>query len=80
MAAFPHLAFADSALAAAHEADAVLIAAAWPEFAAVNPAAAAAAVRAQLLVDACQAVRPGMWEAAGWTVAAVHKPPAKPGA
>ena len=74
MVAFPHLAFADSALAAAHEADAVLIAAAWPEFAAVNPAAAAAAVRAQLLVDACQAVRPGMWEAAGWTVAAIHKP------
>jgi UDPglucose 6-dehydrogenase len=78
MAAFPHLAFADSALAAAHEADAVLIAAAWPEFAVINPAAAAAAVRAQLLVDACQAVRPGMWEAAGWTVAAVHKPSGKP--
>jgi UDPglucose 6-dehydrogenase len=78
MVAFQHLAFADSALAAVHEADAVLITAAWPEFAAINPAAAAAAVRTQLLVDACQAVRPGMWEAAGWTVATVHQPPGKP--
>jgi UDPglucose 6-dehydrogenase len=66
---FPHLGFADSALAAAHEADAVLIGTAWPEFAAVNPAAAAAAVRTRLLIDGCQAVRPSLWRAAGWTVA-----------
>jgi UDPglucose 6-dehydrogenase len=66
---FPHLGFADSALAAAHEADAVLIGAAWPEFAAVNPAAAAAAVRTRLLIDGCQAIRPSLWRAAGWTVA-----------
>jgi UDPglucose 6-dehydrogenase len=70
---FPHLAFADSALAAAHEADAVLIGTAWPEFTAINPAAAAAAVRTQLLVDACQAIRPALWQAAGWTVAAPHQ-------
>jgi UDPglucose 6-dehydrogenase len=70
---FPHLAFADSALAAAHEADAVLIGTAWPEFTAINPAAAAAAVRSQLLVDACQAIRPALWQAAGWTVAAPHQ-------
>jgi UDPglucose 6-dehydrogenase len=74
LVSFPHLAFADSALAAAHEADAVLIGTAWPEFAAINPAAAAAAVRAQLLVDACQAIRPALWQAAGWTVAAPHQP------
>jgi UDPglucose 6-dehydrogenase len=66
---FPHLGFADSALAAAHEADAVLIGTPWPEFAAVNPAAAAAAVRTRLLIDGCQAVRPSLWRAAGWTVA-----------
>lgn len=71
---FPHLAFADSALAAAHEADAVLIGTAWPEFTAINPAAAAAAVRTQLLVDACQSIRPALWQAAGWTVAAPHQP------
>jgi UDPglucose 6-dehydrogenase len=70
---FPHLAFADSALAAAHEADAVLIGTAWPEFTAINPAAAAAAVRAQVLIDACQAIRPALWQAAGWTVAAPHQ-------
>jgi len=67
--AFPHLGFADSALAAAHEAHAVLIGTAWPEFAAINPAAAAAAVRDRLLIDACQAIRPALWQAAGWSVA-----------
>lgn len=67
--AFPHLSFADSALAAAHEAHVVLIATAWPEFATINPAAAATAVRDRLLIDACQAIRPPLWRAAGWTVA-----------
>ncbi|HEX4830251.1 MAG TPA: nucleotide sugar dehydrogenase [Trebonia sp.] len=70
VASFPHLGFADSALAAAHEADAVLIGTAWPEFAAINPAAAAAAVRARLLIDGCQAIRPSLWRSAGWAVAA----------
>jgi UDPglucose 6-dehydrogenase len=69
LSGFPHLGFADSALAAAHEADAVLIGTPWPEFASVNPAAAGAAVRTRLLIDGCQAVRPSLWRAAGWTVA-----------
>ena len=72
LSSFPHLGFADSALAAAHEADAVLVGTAWPEFAAVNPAAAGAAVRTTLLIDACQAVHPPLWRAAGWTVAAPY--------
>lgn len=76
--AFPHLGFADSALAAAHEADAVLAATAWPEFAAINPAAAAAAVSAPLLVDACQGTNPALWRAAGWTVAALYPLPRYP--
>ena len=72
LASFPHLGFADSALAAAHEADAVLTVTAWPEFTAINPAAAAAAVRARCLIDACGAIHPPLWRAAGWTVAAPH--------
>jgi UDPglucose 6-dehydrogenase len=67
---FPHLDYADSALAAARDADAVLVITAWPEFAAVNPSDVAATVRHHLLIDACQAVRPAWWRAAGWTVAA----------
>jgi UDPglucose 6-dehydrogenase len=74
LSSFPHLGFADSALAAAHEADAVLVGTAWPEFAGINPAAAAAAVRTRLLIDACKAVHPPLWRAAGWTVAAPYHP------
>jgi UDPglucose 6-dehydrogenase len=75
LVAFPHLGFADSALAAAHRADAVVVVTAWPEFAAVNPAAAGAAVATPLLVDACQAINPALWRAAGWAVAAPYPVP-----
>lgn len=75
---FPHLGYADSALAAAHQADAVLVVTAWPEFATVDPAATAANVRSRLLVDACQAVKPALWRAAGWTVAAPFPAPDYP--
>jgi len=70
LVAFPHLGFADSAAAAAREADAVLVVTGWPEFAAIDPAETTAAVRDRLLVDACQAVDPVRWRAMGWTVAA----------
>jgi UDPglucose 6-dehydrogenase len=67
---FPHLGYADSAAAAARDADAVLVVTAWPEFAAIDPAATTATVRGRLLIDACQAVDPVRWRAEGWTVAA----------
>jgi len=70
LVAFPHLGFADSAAAAAREADAVLVVTGWPEFAAIDPAETTAAVRELLLIDACQAVDPMRWRAMGWTVAA----------
>lgn len=70
LVAFPHLGQADSALAAAAGADAVLLATAWPEFAAVDPAATAAVAARPLLIDACQGADAGRWRNAGWTVAA----------
>jgi UDP-glucose/GDP-mannose dehydrogenase family, UDP binding domain len=70
LVAFPHLGYADSAAAAARQADAVLVVTAWPEFAALDPAETTAAVRDCLLIDACQAVDPARWRAAGWTAAA----------
>jgi UDPglucose 6-dehydrogenase len=73
--AFPHLGFADSALAAAHDAHAVLVVTAWPEFAAVNPAAAAAAAATPMLLDACHGINPGLWRTAGWTVVAPYSLP-----
>ena len=47
-----------------------LVSEAGPEFAALEPAETTAAVRGRLLIDACQAVDPTRWRAAGWTVAA----------
>jgi UDPglucose 6-dehydrogenase len=70
LVSFPHLRQADSALAAAAGADAVLIGTAWPEFAAADPAATAAVVTSPLLIDACQGVPGDRWRAKGWTVAA----------
>ncbi|MCL2582764.1 MAG: UDP-glucose/GDP-mannose dehydrogenase family protein [Streptosporangiales bacterium] len=70
---FPHLGYADTAAAAAEDADAVLVATAWPEFAAIGPDALRPAAR--LLVDAVQAVNPGPWRSEGWTVAAPFPTP-----
>jgi UDPglucose 6-dehydrogenase len=67
---FPHLDQADSPLAAAQDADAVLVGTAWPQFAAADPAAVAAVVANPLIIDACQAIPAGQWRAGGWTVAA----------
>jgi len=78
LVAFPHLGYADSAAAAAHEADAVLVVTAWPEFAEIDPGATTLAVRNPLLIDACQAVKPARWRAAGWTVAAPFPAPDYP--
>jgi UDPglucose 6-dehydrogenase len=78
LVAFPHLGYADSAVAAAHQADAVLVVTAWPEFAAIDPGATSVPARARLLIDACQAVQPALWRAAGWTVAAPFPAPDYP--
>jgi UDPglucose 6-dehydrogenase len=78
LVAFPHLGYADSAAAAAHQADAVLVVTAWPEFAAFDPGATTVPARTPLLIDACQAVQPALWRAVGWTVAAPFPAPDYP--
>jgi UDPglucose 6-dehydrogenase len=75
---YPHLGYADTALAAARHADAILITTAWPEFTTIDPAAAAATARNHLLIDACQAVNPAPWRTAGWTVATPFPTPDYP--
>ena len=72
---FPHLDQADTLLAAAKDADAVLVGTAWPQFAAADPAAVAAVVAAPLIIDACQAIPADQWRAEGWTVAAPFPAP-----
>jgi UDPglucose 6-dehydrogenase len=78
LVSFPHLGYADSAAAAAYQADAVLVVTAWPEFAEIDPGATTLTVRNPLLIDACQAVKPARWRTAGWTVAAPFPAPDYP--
>ena len=56
LVAFPHLDQANSPLAAARDADAVLVGTAWPQFAAADPAAVADVVANPLIIDACQGI------------------------
>jgi UDPglucose 6-dehydrogenase len=64
----PQLTYADSALEAARDADAVLVATAWPEFADISPSAATAVGASMKVVDACQGTNNTSWREAGWKV------------
>jgi UDPglucose 6-dehydrogenase len=67
-AAFPEFAYADSAQAAARDADVLVITTAWPEFAQVPPAELVETVSRTAVVDACQAIDAAAWSQAGWDV------------
>ena len=83
LTASPEFAYVDSALAAIDQADVVLVATAWPEFAELNATAAGAAVASMIVVDACQGIDIDAWQSAGWrvlTLAGGHAgPPAEIG-
>ena len=64
----PQLTYADSALEAARDADAVLVATAWPEFAGISPFATKAVGASMTVVDACQGINNSTWREAGWKV------------
>ncbi len=64
----PQLTYADSALEAARDADAVLVATAWPEFAGISPSATKTVSASTTVVDACQGIDNSTWREAGWKV------------
>jgi UDPglucose 6-dehydrogenase len=78
----PHLAFADSALDAAHEADLMVVATEWPAFVADPklPADAAERVKNRTVVDVRNALDAGPWLATGWTVHQLGRPTRTPDA
>jgi UDPglucose 6-dehydrogenase len=57
----PQLSYADSALEAVRDADAVLVATAWPEFASICPS--------------CQGINNSTWREAGWKVLSLTNKP-----
>jgi UDPglucose 6-dehydrogenase len=77
LVAFPELAYADSAIAAAEAADVIVVVTAWPEFARADPAAVAAVVGAPAVVDACQGIDIAGWRDAGWRVSSLTGVPAQ---
>ena len=64
----PQLTYADSALEAARDANAILVATAWPEFADISPFATKAVGASMAVVDACQGINNSTWREAGWRV------------
>jgi UDPglucose 6-dehydrogenase len=71
----PQLMYADSALAAATDADAILVATAWPEFAGISPFATKSACASMTIVDACQGIDNSIWREDGWKVLSLTNKP-----
>jgi UDPglucose 6-dehydrogenase len=72
--AHPELAYAESALAAARDADLLFLLTEWAEFREVDPAALGGVVAQRRLVDGRNALKPAEWRAAGWTYRALGRP------
>ena len=70
-ASYPELRYADSAAAAATDADVVVVLTAWPEFARADPAEIADVARGAAVVDACQGISAVVWHDAGWHVSSL---------
>jgi UDPglucose 6-dehydrogenase len=76
--AVPGLELAASALDAMHQADAVVIATEWPEFAGIDLDAAGRSMRQRILFDGRGLVEPGRAVAAGFSYRGVGRRPADP--
>ncbi len=63
---FPTLRYADSAPAAARDAEVVIVATEWAEFVHMTPAELSGAVRRRLIIDARRCLDGAAWAAAGW--------------
>jgi len=70
----PELQYADSAMAAAADADLVLVLTEWDEYRQLDPDALAAVVAGKRMLDGRNALDPARWRAAGWTYRALGRP------
>jgi UDPglucose 6-dehydrogenase len=73
VAAYPQLKQADSAEAAARDADVLLVLTEWDEFRNADPEILGKAVRRRNVLDARHALDPARWRAAGWTYRALGR-------
>jgi UDPglucose 6-dehydrogenase len=70
----PELRYAAALSDAVRGADVVLLLTEWNEFKAMDPAAVAARVARQNIVDGRNVLDPVAWRAAGWTYRALGRP------
>jgi UDPglucose 6-dehydrogenase len=71
---YPELRYAESAAAAAQDADVVLHLTEWREFVDMDPAALAPVVHHKRIVDGRNALDAERWRSAGWTYRALGRP------
>jgi UDPglucose 6-dehydrogenase len=71
---YPELAYADTALAAARDADVVLLLTEWSEFREMSPELLGSVVAGRRIVDGRNALDPAAWRAAGWVYRALGRP------
>lgn len=71
LVAVPELMYANSTVAAAKDADALVVVTAWPEFAQASPAEIANAMAGRMAIDACQGIDVRAWRDAGWEVSSL---------
>ena len=62
----PHLAYVDSAVEAARDADIVLLITEWPEFTSLDPHTLGDLVAHTTIIDGRNALNPDTWRTAGW--------------
>jgi UDPglucose 6-dehydrogenase len=68
---YPEFSYADSAVAAAADADVIVVLTAWPEFVQADPSEIASVARGATVVDACQGISAAAWHSAGWRVSSL---------
>ena len=68
---YPEFSYADSAVAAAADADVIVVLTAWPEFVQADPSEIARVARGATVVDTCQGISAAAWHSAGWRVSSL---------
>lgn len=71
---FPHLQYAQSALAAARDVDVLLLLTEWPEYVEADPEMVAHVVRERNIIDARNVLRPSSWRSAGFVYRGLGRP------
>ncbi|WUH89675.1 UDP-glucose/GDP-mannose dehydrogenase family protein [Streptomyces sp. NBC_00433] len=72
--AYPELAYDTDAIAAAGDADIVVLLTEWAQFREIDPHAMGAVVAQRRIVDGRHALDPALWRAAGWEYRALGRP------